>query len=73
MSKSILNKTKSNGGKGGCCDCCNSKSILNKSDCNCDKPLTKNGPTNISNPLPGGNGSKAPNIFSFQKSSKNGP
>ena len=69
MSKSVVNKDKSNGGKSGNCD---SKSILNKPDCD-NNLSTNNQPINTTHPVPSISDTKLPDIFNFQQSSKNGP
>jgi hypothetical protein len=69
MSKSIFNNQKSNSGKGGCCSCCGSKSILNKLDCTDNNKFTTNSHPTINN----NTNNKLPQIINTNQTKKNSP
>lgn len=67
MGKSLLNNQKSSSSKGGCNNCCNSKSILNKPDCDNNKVnSTQPGIQSTTN-------NKLPQITNTNKTNKNSP
>ena len=71
MSKSLSNRN-TTGQKGGCCFCCYSKNLSNKS-CQCDNndiQINSIQPTSVSI---SSNNNKLPDVVTLNKTNKNGP